>query len=68
MKQPDTYNPFLYAVNPMNYVRYFTTGRGPLSSPGGLEVGELDRYSIFEHVAFIPFVMEYSIRITHCNL
>ena len=35
--QPITYNPFLYAVNPLNYARYFVTGKGPLSSPGGLE-------------------------------
>ena len=37
VKQPISYNPILHAVNPVDYARYFFTGRGPLSSPGGLE-------------------------------
>ena len=37
VRRPVSYNPLLYAVNPVDYARYFVTGRGPLSSPGGLE-------------------------------
>ena len=37
VRRPVSYNPLLYAVNPVDYARYFVAGRGPLSSPGGLE-------------------------------
>ena len=37
VSRPVTYNPLLHAANPLNYARYFVTGGGPLSSPGGLE-------------------------------
>ena len=37
VRRPVSYNPLLYAVNPVDYARYLVTGRGPLSTPGGLE-------------------------------